>query len=41
MLGPADAGGGVNITLDAALVTDIKAIIPAIKAAAPAVQPGK
>ena len=37
--GAAAVAGGVNVTLDAALVADIKAIIPTVKAAssAPAV----
>lgn len=35
----AAAGGMVNVALDAALVADIKAIAPAVKAAAPNVQP--
>jgi hypothetical protein len=35
----AAAGGFVNVQLDAALVEDIKAIAPAVKASAPAVPP--
>jgi len=35
----AAAAGLVNVTLDAALIADIKAIAPAVKAAAPAVPP--
>ena len=37
--GTAAASGGVNLTLDAALIADLKAILPAVKAAAPAVTP--
>jgi len=35
----AAAEGGLNITLDAALVADLKSLIPIIKAQAPAVTP--
>lgn len=33
----AATAGGLNITLDAALIADIKAIIPAVKSVAPSV----
>lgn len=35
--GTAATAGGLSISLDAALVADIKAIMPAVKSAAPAV----
>jgi hypothetical protein len=35
----AAAGGFVNVALDAQLVADIKAVAPAVKAAAPTVPP--
>ncbi len=35
----AAAAGGVNLTLDAVLVADLKSIIPAVKSAAPSVAP--
>jgi hypothetical protein len=37
--GAAVAAGGLNVTLDAALVADVKAIAPAVKAAAKPVPP--